>query len=877
MGNEHVEFMEQISKGPIVVQVLMVFMCAVFVVVLLAKKVNEVTQWLLMASALALIENAGYLLVIQSKNVSEASIALKTEYFGVAYISTVFMFFVLAYCNKKLPMAIKVLLIAIDTSMILGVWLWEYTDIYYISVEHRIVNGTVKIVLGRGILYYTGMCKMLLELLAGEVISIREWMRAKTRAMKRKYEILIIALFVPNLSYIFLLTGYLKAYDTVPASIAVSCGVLFFGVAYMNIFEDVYIAYADIVRQMKEPVVIINKEYCFVGANDSAKELVPKICQLKHGDSIIDKRIIEDSIMQKLMNREECEMEIKGRVFSVSANDVIENGNLRGCYLLLVDLTRERQQTMKMQVLKEEADKANQAKSTFLSNMSHEIRTPINTIMGMNEMISRQCETPEIIEYSQNVQFASKTLLSIVNDILDLSKIESGKMELTENTYDLKQLMYDCHVMLSSRAADKGLEFIIENDEKLPSVLCGDDFRIRQIIVNLLTNAVKYTKKGRVLLRFDGQVIEDNQIQLKISVKDTGIGIKEENIDKLFDVFQRMDLKKNKAIEGTGLGLSISKQLVEMMHGTISVQSIYGEGSCFTVQLPQKIVHANAMGAFYSEEQNKEHRKNCYKQQFEAPNASVLVVDDVDMNLAVIKCLLKSTKLQVDTAKSGQECLEIVKAKQYDLIFMDHMMPEMDGVETLHCMMQMEENQNRHTPVIALTANAISGMKEMYLKEGFTDYLAKPVEGKILENMILNYLPKEKRHLAGECNDIEKKGELTMTEKLKQLKLEMDVAAAMKYCADDEDILKIALESYCEQDLTEKLSKYFEEKDLPNYQILIHGVKSSSLTIGMNELSAQAKELEQACKENNWAYIEENHAQVYEKYADVLEKLRSIL
>ena len=876
MGNEHVEFMETISKGPIVIQTLMVFMCAGFVVVLLSKKVNEVTQWLLMASVLSLIENAGYLLVIQSKNVSEASIGLKVEYFGVAYISTVFMFFVLAYYNKKVPTPIKVLLVGIDTSMILGVWFWEYIDIYYTSVEHRIVNGTVKMVLGRGILYYTGMCKMLLELLAGEVISIREWMKAKTRAMKRKYEIIIIALLVPNMSYVFLLTGYLKAYDTVPASIAISCGVLFLGVAYMNIFEDVYVAYADIVRQMKEPVVITNKEYCYIDANDSAKELVPQICELKHGDSIFDKQIVERSLAQKILNKEECELKINDRVFEISVNSVIEQNKQRGYYLILLDVTKERQQIMKMQELKEEADKANQAKTAFLSNMSHEIRTPINAIMGMNEMISRQSEKKEIQEYSQNIQFASSTLLSIVNDILDLSKIEVGKMELAEGEYRLQQLLYDCYALVSLRVADKGLEMIVKSNEKLPSVLYGDEFRIRQVILNLLTNAIKYTEKGTVTLEFDGHMIEDNMIQLQVSVKDTGIGVKEENIDKLFDTFQRLDLQKNKTIEGTGLGLAITKQLVELMGGTIEVESIYGVGSCFSFNVPQKIIDLQPMGEFHSVEESGQDKAPKYETSFEAPDATVLLGDDVDMTLVVIKCLLKETKLQIDTAKSGQECLQKAKEKQYDIIFMDHMMPEMDGLETLQRLMQMENCPNSDTPVIALTANAIAGMKEMYLQAGFADYLSKPVESTELEQLIIKYLPREKVNFTKEDNT-EYGESMSIMEQLKQLMPEIDTEAGMKYCMDDESIYRIAIESYCEQDFSEKLAAFYEAKDLPNYQILIHGVKSSSLTIGLHDLSGQAKQLEQACKENNWGYVEEHHAEVYEKYVDVLDKLNRVI
>lgn len=876
MGDEKIEFMEEISKGPIIFQTFMVFICAIFVLVLLSKKVNDVTKWLVVASMFALIQNAGYLLVLHSQNLNAASVALKMEYIGAAYVTTFSMLFVLAYCNRKLPKAIQCGIIVVDTCVLLGVWMWQYTTLYYTSVEYRVIHGIVKLILGRGVLYYIGMCKILLELLISLFISIREMANAKTKIMTRKYAIIICALLLPNISYVCLVTGLLKVFDPVPASAAVTCAILLFGVVYMRIFEDVYVAYADIVRQMKEPVVIMNKEYRFIGANESAKALLPEVCKLEHGDSIIKECVLDENVAKKLLNREECEVKLKGRVFDVSVNDVIVDNKRMGYYLLLLDLTKERQQTLQMQELKEEADKANQAKTEFLSNMSHEIRTPINAVMGMNEMILRESKTPEILEYSQNIQYASKTLLSIVNDILDLSKIESGKMELVEEEYKVEQLLYDCYVMVSSRVNDKGLELIVKNNEKLPTALYGDEFRVRQIIINLLTNAIKYTQKGSVTLSFDGQLTGDDMMQLEVSVKDTGIGIKEENIDKLFGAFQRLDLKKNKAIEGTGLGLAITKQLVDIMSGTIDVQSTYGEGSCFTIKLPQKIIDSRPMGDFYGGGKDRQNKKENYQKQFEAPDASILVVDDVDMNLVVIKSLLKETEIQIDTAKSGKECLQRTKEKRYDIIFMDHMMPEMDGVETLQRMKEMKECRNTHTPVIALTANAITGVRERYLQAGFVDYLSKPVEGSALESMIIKYLPKMKRHRIGE-DSTENKGELSMIEQLKQLIPEMDIAAGMQYCANDESIYQIALESYCEQDFSEKLSVFFKEKDIPNYQILIHGVKSTSLTIGLCDLSEQARQLEQACKDNNWGYVEEHHARVCEKYVDVLEKIKSVL
>lgn len=875
MGREQMEFMEEISKAPIIVQTIMVMICGVFVITLLSKKINEVTRWLLLVSGLALLQNAGYLLVLQSKNLNEACIALKAEYIGGAYISTVSMLFVLAYCKKKLPKGLIWSLLGIDTCMVLGVWLLEYTTIYYTSVEYCIIGGTVKLVLGRGVLYYIGVFKIVFELLYCMYVAIREMVKVRTKTWRKQYMVVILALLIPNIAYLGLIFRIIKAYDPVPSSTAVTCAIMFFGVMYMHVFDEVYVAYADIVRQMKEPLIILNKDYCFVAANDSAKELVPQIEKLKQGDAAIRAHIIDDDLARRVIRKEECQLELNGRAFEVSVNDVVVDNKLRGYYLLLFDLTKERQQILIMQELKEEADKANQAKTTFLSNMSHEIRTPINAIMGMNEMILRNSQIPEITEYAQNIRFASQTLLSIVNDILDLSKIELGKMELLEGEYQLGQLLQDCYKMVFSRAKEKGLELTVINDANLPAILYGDELRIQQVIINLLTNAIKYTEKGNVTLEFAGKVIKEDTLQFEIYVKDTGIGLKQEMIEKMFDAFQRLDRKKNKEIEGVGLGLAITKQLVEVMGGTISVQSSYGIGSDFCVSFPQKIIDFRPMGEFCQEEKEVNYIKKRYQKQFEAPELLALVVDDVEINLLVMKGLLKETKMQIDTACSGKECIQKTKEKTYDIIFMDHMMPEMDGIETLQQMHHTAKCKNIDTPVIALTANAIAGVREKYLQAGFADYLSKPVEGGALESIIQKYVPDKIQRLEEERN-IESKECLTLFEQVKKLFPQLNLAKAKEYCAEDENIYRMVLEGYCQQDFSEKLITFYQERDVHNYEIVIHGVKSSSLTLGLCELAQQAKELEQACKENNWDYVEANHEQVQREYVVVLNKLKTI-
>ncbi len=410
------------------------------------------------------------------------------------------------------------------------------------------------------------------------------------------------------------------------------------------------------------------------------------------------------------------------------------------CYMINVEAKAQESELLRAEKIS--AEKANQAKSNFLANMSHEIRTPINAVMGMNEMVLRECEDENIKEYAQNIQSASNNLLSIINDILDFSKIEAGKMEIVEGTYYLSSLLNDVVNMIQIKATQKNLEFEIKIDENLPNTLYGDEVRVRQVMVNILGNAVKYTKKGSVFFHVDGEIREDI-VYLKIAVKDTGIGIKEEDKHKLFHHFERLDMEENRNIEGTGLGLAISYNLVNQMHGKLEVESKYRIGSTFTIYLPQKILEQAPIGNFQEKYRSYTKSKQAYKESFHAPDAKILVVDDNNMNLLVVKNLLKKTMVQVTTCQSGKECLNLMKKNKYHIILLDHMMPGMDGIETLKQAKQMKENASKDAIIIALTANAIVGVREMYLSEGFDDYLSKPVRGQEMEEIIQKYLPEE--------------------------------------------------------------------------------------------------------------------------------------
>lgn len=403
------------------------------------------------------------------------------------------------------------------------------------------------------------------------------------------------------------------------------------------------------------------------------------------------------------------------------------------------ELERTRREAEKA---KEKALEASMAKSNFLANMSHEIRTPINSILGMDEMLLRETLDERQRGYAKNIQSAGNSLLSIINDILDFSKIESGNMDIIPVEYELENLLRDCYNMIYMRASEKGLEVRFHGDARLPKVLYGDEVRVRQIITNILNNAVKYTEQGFVELQVDYRETGTENIQLQIQVKDSGIGISPENKKYLFSSFKRLDEERNRHIEGTGLGLAITKQLLNQMDGAVWVESEVGKGSTFFIVLPQAVVNREPIGDFFSHIQNYTAVKEEYKEVFRAPDAKLLVVDDVRMNLQVVKGLLRDTKVQITLAESGEEALELVEKDTYDLILMDHMMPKMDGIETLKKIRE-GKHFNQQIPVVVLTANAIAGEKEKYLEAGFVDYLSKPVRGEELEKMVMKYLPQE--------------------------------------------------------------------------------------------------------------------------------------
>lgn len=657
--------------------------------------------------------------------------------------------------------------------------------------------------------------------------------------------------------------------------------------------------YKEIVTNMLEGVMVINMKGHIIMLNKSAEDILG-ISQDCIGRSYMSifldndgdndslnndafNEVILDTIYEKKkVSNMPIDFFTQGKVknLSLTTSFVQDNGE-KSVVVVLEDITQltelkdARVALNKITKLnheyekaKNEAELANNAKSRFLSNMSHEIRTPINAVLGMNEMILRECGDNQILTYASNIESSGKTLLFLINDILDISKIESGKMEIIPVEYEIADVIIDLWNVIYFRAQEKDLMLNFTVDETLPGKLYGDDVRIKQIVTNLLTNAVKYTPSGSVELKVSYEKSNEENINLVISVIDTGMGIKKEDMGKLFESFQRLDEKKNRNIEGTGLGMSITTSLLELMGGKMDVESEYQKGSNFTVTIPQKILDMEPVGNFDHIREKHENKNKLRYAEFEAPSAEILVVDDNAMNLTVIKSLLKRTKVNITTAMSGKACLEIAGNRKFHIIFMDHMMPDMDGIETLHELKNIKDGPNINTPVIALTANAVSGIKEFYLNEGFDDYLTKPIDSALLEKTIYNYLPQNIiKEMCGDGNE----NTYDISEEIDfddYLKYGINIQNGLSYSKGDKSMyLELVRMFINDHDTCSKLKKFANDDNMKDYAVLVHSLKGNARTLGADKLADIAYKHEMESKAGNVIYIRQD----FDNLADVVE------
>lgn len=715
-----------------------VLVCFVMILLVGMAKPSVQQKILLIGTICTFLDMMGYFLELQCVGLEAVRLAIKIEYIGTTMGLLSFLFFSCLYSSHLKDRHIR-LIKAFYTADHIFIMILVFTigrnTLFYKDICRVMQNGHYLWSIVPGPVYYWwAVTTMVLGILI-TLITLRSALEHRGEKRPELY-LLCVASLNPILLWLLRIGGVFGYYDPYPMSMMITESFLVLVMYRYRLFDTVKSAKDRVIDNVKEGILVTDPAGEVIYLNRETSRIFPEI-------DWADRRMIEDKVFLFLENHQD-KFRMGDRYYQWQLMELHDDHHRKaGIIYRIIDITESYLYTKQLINLKEEAERANEAKSIFLAHMSHEIRTPINAVLGMNEMILRESGSSTIQEYALNIQNAGRTLLSIINDILDLSKIESGQMEIVESDYHLGKLLIDIENMVTMRVEENSLALHISADPLLPEKLHGDEKRIKQCMINFLTNSIKYTKEGKVTLQVDFVKCGKDMINLRVTVSDTGIGIEEDKLSLLFEPFVRLDRSRNENVEGTGLGLSITKKLIDRMNGNLSVESVYGEGSVFSFSIPQRVVGAGLLGDYKEKLGQTEERENV-REKFIAPKAKILAVDDNRVNITVAKGLLKRLKVQFDSAMSGQECLDKIINEHYDIILLDHMMPGMDGVDTLYHMKEMDCFTRNPSVVIALTANAVTGAKEGYLKEGFTDYLSKPIDYVQLEEMIRKYLPEEK-------------------------------------------------------------------------------------------------------------------------------------
>lgn len=855
-------------------QAVILIACFAFITVISRQRSSSLVTTMLNIGYCAMVMNAGYLLELLADSRERAMTAVCAEYVGAAFAATYFLLFICDYCRVSLSARLKYILFAVGYAVIAIVWTWPYHKLYFSSIEYVDTGIGPHLALGYGKLYAVFSVLYYLELVAGLVISFVSMLRIRDRWMRGNYFAVFSGAAVVAIYPLFFRSDAFLGYNPIPCGMGLGMIIGCAALVQRNAFNLINAARDAVVNNLDTGIVVVNNQLEYEDANPKAMELFPYLQRFTKGTKLDETEIFplfEETGLKEFMQ--------EGRNFDVHVNELCSQGQVVGRTAAFIDVTRNKQQIEEMRELQEQAEVANQAKSRFLANMSHEIRTPINAILGMNEMILREAVAENVRRYAMDVKTSAAALLGIVNEVLDFSKIESGKLELLPIEYDICSVLNDLSTMITMKARSKNLLFEMEIDKELPVGLFGDDIRLRQILTNLLTNAVKYTEKGTVTLRVSGTE-KDNMEYLHFEVEDTGIGIPKEDIPKLFSAFERIEEKRNRSIEGTGLGMNITVNLLDLMDSRLNVESEYGKGSIFSFDLCQRILNHDVIGDFEERMKQQVLQYDSYN-DYIAPDAKILVVDDNQFNRNVFRNLLKRTKIQVTDLGSGADCLELVKKEHFDIIFMDHMMPEMDGIETFQSMQKLEDNVCRNTPVVMLTANVVMGAREQYLEYGFDAFLSKPVDPDKLEHLIEELLPKELLLEADWESDRRNNSEADSHSSEEDVKLPeiegVDWRHAQLFFANKQHLLEAACDYAKALDREEQVigeayeriagssetAQGKEQADSKNaldtYRIHVHSMKSSSAMVGNLTLSSLAKCLEGMAREEDIAGIRRLH------------------
>lgn len=781
--------------------------------------------------------------------------------------------FMIRWKNIKIPQWVIHLLLVLNMGFYVMIATVDYHHLYYkdywLAPSKANLNGyTLEI--SPAPMYYVYMAFLLAEIMTTIGIIISSYCSQRSMPNKGKIHFLMIAAMLsPMLLLSLRILKILKGDDPTPLGILLSCIFMSIAVVKYGLFDPVKNAKNYIIDNLKEAVIVTDADHRFLFLNSMADKIITSINK-EQGYSTDDK-------IYAFIQGSQDFFDWKDRHYQVEETVLKDNELIQGYMMTIVDVTKIIEQNHLMKRLVLQTEDANRAKTNFVSNMSHEIRTPMNSIVGITEILLRSRHSPKEQEYLLNIQSSGRVLLTIINDVLDCSKMEAGKMQLFDEPYDTCSLFHDLRISMENRIGHSGLELIYDIDQDIPCKLKGDMGRIRQVIINLVNNAIKYTEKGSV--RFSVHVRQKNtdKVMLYYEVADTGIGIRKEDQKILFDAFQRVEMDRNRYVEGTGLGLTISQNLVNMMGGVIEVESEYGKGSRFFFTIEQTIIDPTPVSAVNYNGQKDNVTEKEAECLFIAPEAHILLVDDNELNLVVAKELLKPLRMQIDTAENGLQAVKMVRGSQYDLVLMDHMMPVMDGIEAAKAIRALPEDKYQKLPIIALTANAMVDARKEFLNAGMNGFVAKPIDSARICNQLKLWLPKDlvrdvpkeeaKKLLADDLSDREIQPE--------DPQMGFSFEEGVKHCGSKAALMKTIRIFYRTIDSkADKIEQCLKEGLISDYVIEIHALKSSALLIGAVPLSEAAKELEDYGKQGKTEVLEEKTPDVLTLYRDLKNILR---
>ena len=725
----------------IAVQYIGIMILMVEALYVMGQKPSKHQQYLLFLIFALCINFVGYLLELQSTFLREALTTVKFSYLGKSFLGITMFLFVMQICKVKIPVWVSRTLALVHIVIIFLVLNCEKHTLFYNSIEFVQEGDFPHLVLGHGVVYNLN-CIILISYAAVMIgVCVHYYQRAHYVFEKKQFGNLLFINIVALLGFAIYISGVTKGYDITLLAYLIDTILLSVLIFRHRLFDTLTLAKDLAVDSLAEGLVVVDNDEKIIYFNQKAEQIYEKI-SLGKAESILED--MNDCILEKKnIIRDK-------QIYAVGSYMVEQESTYYGKMYVLTDVTdnyhytkRMQEQAEIMKELKEQAEAANQAKSLFVSNMSHEIRTPMNAIVGLTEVLLRKDWPMEDKKYLLNIKSSGKALLDIINDLLDFSKIEAGKFVITRDTYDIAQMFRDIQVIGDTRIGDKDVKLVMDVDREIPRLLYGDSLRIRQVLINIMNNAIKFTDKGSVTVQVQAKQREGKRVQLDFSVKDTGQGIKKQDLEHLFNAFTQVDLKKNRGKEGTGLGLAISRQLVELMGGTLLVESEYGKGSEFYFTLWEGIESEENIGDFGEvKEQPGDAGKDMFT--FTLPDATILLVDDNEINREVAQALLEPFEMKIDVVSNGKEALDLVQQNHYDLVFMDHYMPVMDGVEATRRIRSLEGDYYKNLPILALTADAVQGVKEEFLAAGMNDFVSKPIAMKDITSALTRWIPKNK-------------------------------------------------------------------------------------------------------------------------------------